>query len=523
MSSKAGSSNGVEVTETEPLLRARVPTTGNYGIGRTDGDSDGDVEEVLIQGNTKDLDEENVEDEIIGIPGNSTNSVADVPGEKKRLGAISAAFLIFNRVIGTGIFATPSVILRSSGSVGLSLVLWLIGALVAACGTAVYIELGTGIPRNGGEKNYLEFIYRRPRFLTTCTYAMYAVLVGWSSASTSVFGEYVLHAINPTHTPSTLAVRLISLLAITSAFLLHGSKPGWGLKLQNTLGVFKLLILAGMALSGLAVLAGVPGFHLDDPPKNFEWNTMWKGSLSGGANAFVTGMYNVIWSFIGYSNANYSLSEVKNPVRSMKIAAPLAMISISIVYFLVNIAYFAVVSKEEILGSGRIAAALFFGRLWGPQTERILSGVVAMSILGNILAVLFSMGRVVQELGKEGILPFSSFFASNKPFGAPMAGLFEQWAINSLLVAFVPAGDAYHFMLNLSTYPCSLINMTVSGGLLLLKSSVLKYEWDPPFKSWWFTTCLFFLSNIFLVVAPWIPPARGFQPYETLPYWASNF
>lgn len=58
------------------------------------------------------------------------------------------------------------------------------------------------------------------------------------------------------------------------------------------------------------------------------------------------------------------------------------------------------------------------------------------------------MGRVVQELGKEGILPFSSFFASNKPFGAPMAGLLEQWAINSLLVAFVPAGDAYHFMLN---------------------------------------------------------------------------
>lgn len=77
-------------------------------------------------------------------------------------GLTSAAFLIFNRVIGTGcvshrllqhnaglhltmhrIFATPSVILRSSGSVGLSLMMWLLGATVAACGTAVYIELGT--------------------------------------------------------------------------------------------------------------------------------------------------------------------------------------------------------------------------------------------------------------------------------------------------------------------------------------------------------------------------------------------
>ena len=41
------------------------------------------------------------------------------------------------------IYATPSNILRSSGSVGVSLIMWLVGALIAACGTTVYIELGT--------------------------------------------------------------------------------------------------------------------------------------------------------------------------------------------------------------------------------------------------------------------------------------------------------------------------------------------------------------------------------------------
>jgi len=46
-------------------------------------------------------------------------------------------------VIGTGIYATPSVILRSSGSVGVALLMWLVGALIAAAGTTVYIELGT--------------------------------------------------------------------------------------------------------------------------------------------------------------------------------------------------------------------------------------------------------------------------------------------------------------------------------------------------------------------------------------------
>lgn len=41
------------------------------------------------------------------------------------------------------IFATPSVILRSAGSVGMALVMWVIGAIVTATGFAVYLEYGT--------------------------------------------------------------------------------------------------------------------------------------------------------------------------------------------------------------------------------------------------------------------------------------------------------------------------------------------------------------------------------------------
>lgn len=61
-------------------------------------------------------------------------------------------------------------------------------------------------------------------------------------------------------------------------------------------------------------------------------------------------------SFIGYSNVNYALSEVKNPVRTLKIAGPLAIASVSVVYILVNIAYFAAVAKEDILSSGQTVA-----------------------------------------------------------------------------------------------------------------------------------------------------------------------
>lgn len=56
-------------------------------------------------------------------------------------------------------------------------------------------------------------------------------------------------------------------------------------------------------------------------------------------------------------------------------------------------AYFAAVPKEEILGSGRILAALFFRNMFGPKAERVTSVFIALSAFGNVLAVLFSQGR----------------------------------------------------------------------------------------------------------------------------------
>lgn len=102
--------------------------------------------------------------------------------DRRQIGLTSAVFLIFNRMIGTGIFATPSGIFSLSGSVGLSLFIWVAGMLIAAAGMAVYIEFGTGVPRNGGEKNYLEYVYRRPKFLATGFYTGYVVLLGESSS-----------------------------------------------------------------------------------------------------------------------------------------------------------------------------------------------------------------------------------------------------------------------------------------------------------------------------------------------------
>lgn len=351
-----------------------------------------------------------------------------------------------NRMIGTGIFATPSGIFSLSGSVGLSLFMWVAGTLIAFAGLLVYMEFGTAIPRNGGEKNYLEFVFRKPRFLATGFYTGYVMLLGWAGSNSVVFGEYILQAAQVE--VNRFNQRAIGIACITSAFLIHGLALKWGLRLQNFLGVIKIVILLIIIIGGFVALGG--HVKLDVQPDNF---TNAFSGTTGSAYGVVNALYNVIWSYIGYSNANYALSETKDPVRTLKRAGPLALGIVAILYMLANIAYFAAVPRDELVGSGRILAATFFRNVMGPHAERALSVFVALSAFGNVLSVIFSQGRIVQELGREGILPFSGFFASNKPFGAPLAGLFEHWVVSMIIMLAPPPGDAY----DLSESICSLV------------------------------------------------------------------
>lgn len=430
---------------------------------------------------------------------------------RKNIGMVSAIFLILNRVIGTGVFATSSGIYSLSGSVGTALIMWFAGSLIALSGLYVYISWGTAIPKNGGEKNYLEYFYHKPRYLVLTMFASYSVLLGWAASNSVIFGEYILAACNIE--VSRWNQRGIGLACITFCLVVHSLNVRLGLFLQNTLGVFKIAVLLVIIVSGWVGLSG----HLR-VPKTDNFDNAFSGTEPTGYG-IVNALYNVIWSYIGYSNANYALGEAKNPVRTLKYAAPIALVSVSILYMFVNIAYFAVVPKELIASSGRILAATYFRLAFGESAQKALSVFVCLSALGNVMSVIFSQGRIVQELGKEGVLPFSGFFASSKPFNTPMAGLFTHWVVSVIIMLAPPPGDAYNFILNLISYPLSVINTAIAFGLIWLTIFHKRHNWNPPIKCPLPVSIFFFLSSVYLIVAPYIPPTGDQSVYKSLPYW----
>jgi L-type amino acid transporter 9 len=61
--------------------------------------------------------------------------------------------------------------------------LWVLGFALSFAGLFIWLELGTMIPRSGGEKVYLEAMFRRPRNLATVIYATTVILLDISSGN----------------------------------------------------------------------------------------------------------------------------------------------------------------------------------------------------------------------------------------------------------------------------------------------------------------------------------------------------
>ncbi|GME71507.1 unnamed protein product [Ambrosiozyma monospora] len=188
---------------------------------------------------------------------------------------------------------------------------------------------------------------------------------------------------------------------------------------------------------------------------------------------------------------------------------------------LVNIAYYAVVPLDVLSTSGTIVAANFFDIAFGGQSKRAISVFVALSALGNVMSVIFSQGRIIQQLGRENILPFSRFFASQRPFDTPMVGLLEHLIVCIVTVLAPPPGDAYNFIMNLISYPLNIVNLFVGIGLLYLNVQAMrgKLAWHPPIKATIPVSIYFTLASAYLVVAPYLAPDADQSVYKSLPYY----
>lgn len=309
----------------------------------------------------------------------------------RKIGWSSAYILVISRVIGSGIFAMPGSILQNVGSPGLALALWVIGAIVAWFGLAIDMEYGCMLPRSGGVKVYLEYTYRRPRFLASTIVAVQAVLLGFTATNCIVFAKYTLFALGPQ--PTDLTTKLLAVGLLTAITIVHSCFLKTGIIIQNALGWIKVALITFTCLTGTVVLVRRP-LALEMKTERPTWDYLWANS-DWEWNNISTAFFKILYSYAGLNNINNVLNEVKNPIRTLKSVGPAALLTACVMYILINVAYLSVVPLEEVRRSRELIAALFFERLgFG---KYFLPIGIALSAAGNVMVVTFSLVSYISK------------------------------------------------------------------------------------------------------------------------------
>ncbi|TVY55910.1 High-affinity methionine permease [Lachnellula cervina] len=433
-------------------------------VGRGDIKTDGSLEFVHeFAGN----DSTPSYQEVSGAP------VENISPLGTQVGWLTTIFLNIGQMIGTGVFSTPGSILKGVGSVGLSMIFWAIGLLIAGSQLAVYTELASFFPnRSGAEVVYLEQAYPRPKYFLPTAFAVQSVILSFSSSNAIV--------------------------------VIFSTK--WSLRLSNAIGIIKIITLIFISITGLVVLGGHT--RIKDPHANFRDSfSGTTGSGYGLANALVK----INFAYFGFTNAFNVVAEVKRPIQTLKKTAPASLLVVAILYILCNIAYFAAVPKESIASSKQLVASLFFTAVFGNKhASKALNFLIALSAFGNIISVVIGSSRIIRECGRQGVLPWPRVWGSTRPFGTPLAAYGLKWGLTVLMIVAPPAGDAFNFIVDLQSYPSNVFTFLTTFGLFLIRRSRARIGIERAEFRTWNVAIIFSLAvNIFILIMPWFPPPSG--------------
>ena len=296
---------------------------------------------------------------------------------------LSAVALIVGIVIGAGIFKTPSLVAGISGDAGWALVLWLAGALISIVGALCYAELCTTYPNAGGDYHFLHRAFGRN----------ISFIYGWSRATiintgsiallAFVFGDYMSTLVNlGVYSSAIWALVIVLLLTAVNLAGIHASS-----QMQTWLTVTEIIGL-------LAVV--VAGFWVDAPSSGaIQWFAQAPAPAQWGLCLVF-----VLLTFGGWNESAYISAELKGGPRTMVWVILASMITLTVIYLLVNTALLLGLGLSG-LSQSKTAAGDLLGLAFGPWAQKALGLFVAIAALTSINATMFVGARTNFAVGSD--------------------------------------------------------------------------------------------------------------------------
>lgn len=404
---------------------------------------------------------------------------------KRELGLMDGASIIIGIIVGSGIFVSPKGVLQYSGSIGLSLIVWIVSGLLSLVGALCYAELGTMIPKSGGDYAYiLDAFGPLPSFLYLWS-ALLVIMPTGNAITALTFANYVLEPFYPECAPPTEAVRIIAAMLICLLTAVNCQNVKMAAKVQEVFSITKVLALVLIIIAGLIHMIGGNAQNL-----SLE-NMMQDTTTSPGRIAL--SFYSGLFSYAGWNYLNFVTEELKEPNKNLPRAIYISLPMITVIYVLANVAYFAVLSPTELLSSSAVAVT-FGNKLFGVM-RWIMPFFVACSTFGAVNGGIFASSRLFFVGARNGHMPKSMSLINIKHL-TPIPCLILLCLIT---LGLLTTSDVY-ILINFTSFVESLFITMSVGGLLYLRWK--KPELPRPIKVNIVFPILFFIICGFLVIMP---------------------
>jgi basic amino acid/polyamine antiporter, APA family len=376
---------------------------------------------------------------------------------RRKLGLTVTAAIVVANMIGTGVFTSTGFQAASLHDPLTILLAWVVGGVLALCGAAAYAELGSLMPRAGGEYVYLREAYHPAVGFMSGWVSLTAGFSAPIAVSALAFASYLSKLI-PGLSGAPWMIKAVAIALIIGVTSLHAFDTVLGGRVQAVFTAAKVLLIVLFIAGGLLFGDG-------------HWSNL--ASQSGGFSnvatpAFATALIYVSFAYSGWNAAAYIANEVDRPQRTLPRALLVGTGLVMALYVLLNVVFFYAVPSSALasnpIGGGPVfevgdAAAR---ALFGNKAGSLVTSMIALALVSSVSAMVMAGPRVYAAMATGRALPGP--LARLNARGVPMNAVVTQGVLAS---SFVMVGDPNVLILFVGFTLAIFAALTVSAVFVL--------------------------------------------------------
>lgn len=413
----------------------------------------------------------------------------------KKFGLNTAISIVVANMIGTGIFTSLGFQVISLKSGFALLLLWLLGGISALTGALAYSELGTSMPRSGGEYHFLSRIYHPALGFIAGWVSFIIGFAAPTAAAAIALGAYFNAALNLNVTILSFGLdKIIGISVIILITALHASDKVAGAWFQNIftwLKVFTLLILIILGL-----FSGVE--------QTIDFSITKDSLIEITSPAFAISLFFVSYSYSGWNAAAYIAGEIKNPEKNITRSLLTGTLIVTFLYVFTTYVFLRVIPISDM--TGKIEIGYIFGsQIFGTHTSTIMGLILSFLLLSTVSSMIITGPRVTHVMGEDYTI--LKWFAKKSQKEIPVRAIIIQAALS---IGYILT-STFEQVITLIGFTLNVFTLLAVIGMMLNRRKKPDSDFVYRVRLYPLVPVIFILINTWIIIYGLI-----YRPMESL-------